>query len=221
MAISFDSSAKGLEGTLSTLTYTHTTSAGTNKTMVLFPFMRDGDFIGTVTVGGNAATFITGSKINTRNSRFEYGYIIPGVAASSALSVVVTSSGGTPGRIECVSYVLNGAVQATVPDAVHLVTVSTANPFVMTMTTIADNCWIAAGVDTGTSGQGSATCVLLQDNTPTGAMILYDNSNVAPVHPAGSATLNIGNSGSGSDAGVMVSIAPFVSAVNSNFLALL
>lgn len=183
--------------------------------MVLFPFTTNGDLVTGVTVGGVAATFVT--KMNTRASRFEYIYIITGVAASSALSVAVATT-GTPGRTECVSAAYNGVNQSTTPDNTHNVASGTANPYVCTMTTIADNCWVVMGIDTGGSGAGSASCILLQDNTPTGAMILYDNSNVAPVHPAGSTTLNVGNSSAGTNIAMMISLAPAASTVNSNFL---
>lgn len=216
--ITSNSSAKGLTTSTGTLSYTHVVAAGSNITVGFFPWTQNGDLVTSVDLDGvQSATFVT--KLNTRASREEYFYILPGVSAGSHTVNVHTT--GTPGRTECVSEALNGASQSTTPDATHFVAMGTANPYVCTMTTIADNCWIMMGIDTGGSGAGSASCVLLQDNTPTGAMILYDNSNVAPVHPAGSTTLNVGNSSAGTNIAMMVSIAPIVSAVNGNFFMLM
>lgn len=173
--------------------------------MDLYAFTRDGDLVTSVTVGGVAATLV--QKQNTRNSRWIYQYRIVGIPANTALTVNVNTT-GTPGRTECVSVAYNGVVQSTTPDATAFVTNSSANPFVANITTVEDNCWVSMGVDGGGPLSANSNCFLLQDNMPTGAMVLFDNSNVAPVTPAGSFTMQVNNGTSAPNIALMASWAP-------------
>lgn len=177
--------------------------------MLFKAFTRDGDFGNGLTVNGSAATLV--SKHNTRASRWEYHYRFIGAPASTTLPISFATT-GTPGRTECESEAINNAVQTTTPDAEAFISSSTANPFVMNLTTIADNCWVFAGVDVGATGTAGTNAHLVEDNVANGgAMQLYDNSGVAPVHPAGSFTMNVANPSAGANIAIISSWAPVAS----------
>lgn len=208
MALVPNTSGIGLSSATGIIPFPATFNSGTDINVEIYAFTINGDLVTAVDLDGTiSATF--SKKLNTRGTRFMYTYILSGVTPGSHTINVHTT--GTPGRTECAWVVRNGAVQSTTPDNTQNIASGTANPYVMTMTTIADNCFVTACVDTGNSGGAGTNTTKLEDNTPTGALILYDNSGVAPVHPAGSATLNATNASAGQNIAMMTSMAPFIS----------
>lgn len=101
-----------------------------------------------------------------------------------------------------------GANQSGQPDNAN-----TSSSGSMSITSVADNCWMVAAVQDNsvpTAGTGST---LRTSNGSFLAIALFDSN--APIHPAGSNTMAWGTSGGSSSFGVTVS--PFVAIPSSGF----
>ena len=124
-------------------------------------------------------------------------------ATSGTHDIVVTASGGVEflGTVAA-SYNNCGATQ---PDSFTTSTVGSAMSFSQSVTSSADNSWGVLLMQSNSNGSTAGTGTTLRASN-TNAQYLTDTNG--PIHPAGSATLNLSNPSSTNWLGVMVTLAP-------------
>jgi hypothetical protein len=142
MAIAFDAATVGGDGTT---TFSHTVGSGENRLLA----------VGVECTGSTNATYCTAITYNdvsmTRARRDIYntgiGYYLETsiwllhAPTSSAHNVVITQSGATFVRSIAASY--TGCNQSSTADAVNGTTGTGAGTKTVSVTTVADNCWVA------------------------------------------------------------------------------
>lgn len=164
----------------------------------------DGDSASSVTYNGVAMTQTL--KWNSTTGTWQYLYSLRAPATGTHNVVYTFTATGSNEIIAAVSY--SGTNQSSFPDASG--TGSATSPAI-SVTTVSDNAWIGAFVRNDTQSAGAST---VKRTSATNLIEFYDNN--APVHPAGSATINVTTSGPGMY--IKYAIAPATaSATNSNF----
>ena len=197
MAISFDSASVGIRAPSGAgpLTFSHTVT-GSNTVLFVGCFATAGDVVTGITYNSISLTQV--SKVTSGGETTYLYYLIAPTTGANNISVSWT--GNSVVRAHGASY--TGAKQSGVPDA-SATNNNTSTTIATTLTTIADNCWtivmarcqgdITAGAGTVLRGV-SATSNILDSNSVT--------------TPAGSKTLNVTSSASGTNGTVMASFAP-------------
>lgn len=210
MALAFDAASGIGTANDTSVTLAHTTT-GTNRYLVVF-VSSDSDNVTGVTYNSVAMTQAA-KKTSTATARMLYCYVLHN-PASGANNIVASASGTSDFRITGASY--TGAQQTTPVDASatdEQTSVADDND-VLSITTVADNCWLIATHEgnlanpnslinaTARNGTGFADTQIVDSNaakTPPGAFTIGWHYAAADTHPM-----------------VGISIAPFV--VNSAFL---
>jgi len=200
--IAFDASSVGLAGGASgPLNITHVCT-GSNTLLFVGCFATTGDVVTGITYNGVSMTQV-GKVTNGGETTYLYYLIAP---ASGSNTIAISWTGVSTVRGHGVSY--TGCAQSGVPDA-NTTNSNSGSAITTTLTTIADNCWtvlycraqgnITAGA--GTTLRGSSTT-----SNP------LDSNSV--ITPAGSTSLIVNSSSSGTNGTVMASFAPATSGGN-------
>jgi hypothetical protein len=174
------------------------------------------DDITSVTYNGVACTLVAKQTINTVD-RNVYMYAL--VGATTGTHTVSVSCTNTHYLI-CQSASWNGVAQTGQPDA-FTINSAASSPISTSLTTIADNCIVVAVFwGYNVAGAGSNTTQRIIDSA-FGSGGIFESS-LDPIHPAGSATINI-SWGAGYPASVvMASFKPAASAsACTNLIALM
>lgn len=214
MAITFDTSdvSRRLVNPGTSLTYSYTCT-GSNR--LLFCSCL-------VSAATNNITGVTyngvsmGSAVNTiatdagANTQVVYALLGP---ATGANNVVVSISPSSTVQAHSTSYA--GVSQSGFPDAQTTASLSGTSQ-VMTLTTVADNCWLYAYHRSDTTNPGAAGTNTTVRNGATSASTVCDTNSAQT--PAGSKSMTLTYSG-GSGWANIVSFAPVSAATaNSGFL---
>ena len=206
MALAFDASVDGgTTSTASTLSWTHTCTGSDRILIVTDNEEADPVTITGVTYNSVAMTLIATSAGVASAGISQLWYLIN--PASGANTVTVTRT-ATANRLVGGSSSYTGAKQSGQPDANTTEAVSSVTSNAVTVTTIADNCWTVAGLDTSAGGVTAGAGTTLRQAVTDGSAILDSN---AAITPAGSTSLSY-NMTSGNTTVVMASIAPAVAA---------
>lgn len=205
MAIAFDAATSSTQVTGTSLTFSHTVGSGTNRILFVACGLPTSDLISGVTYNGTALTLIGKSQAPSPNTRFVYLFYLIN-PTSGAHNVVVTAS-STSDDIEATASSYSGASVLGGIDNSTTNTTSGVTSITTSLTTVADNCWtIIVGRTNGTT-MVVGTGVTSRGNMGDTTAIVGDSNGI--VHPAGSKSMTIQWSGSGSASVVMASFAPF------------
>jgi hypothetical protein len=212
MAIAFDAHSRVIGTSGSSATLSHTCS-GVNR--LLFAYIK-------LYNNGSAVNGVTGVTYNSvamslidnqtdagPGNSYLYYLIAP---ATGANNIAVTCSGSNA-EINIVGFSYTGCLQSGVPDA--SAKSNGASPRTISLTTVADNCWLAGGF----SSDAGAAISAGTDTTRRSAagLIVAMDSNGAKATP-GSYSLQA-TAASGNIAGIVASFAPSTSNTGSLFFA--
>lgn len=201
MAIAYDSSAQGT-ATSTSLTFAHTCT-GSNLLLWVFVLTSStaGDKITGITYNGSAMTRVTGAtSIDFVSGQSFYTYYI--VAPSTGANNVVVSAGSSV-EIYAVSQSYTGCSQTGVPDGSN----KTTSGGTISITTTADNCWLAGGGRNVSSGGLTASTGSTTRQDITGIFTVGDSNG--PKTPAGSNSMAWTPDNANTKL-IMVSFAPYV-----------
>lgn len=218
-SIASDSSAKGTAAPSGSFDIPMTVGSGTSRILFGGSFTSDGDNL--LLTSFNSVNLTAINKVLKPGSTQEtyLQYIVN--PSSGTHNYTVTATAGQ-GRLEgaCVSY--SGAKQTGVPDASSTNTGTSVTTLATSLTTVADNCWAVLWDNDNWNPVAAGTnSTLLQDNHGPGDTALFDNSGVAPIHPAGSFSMTINTSGSSANLATnMASFAPFVAPTSGMFFSM-
>ncbi len=206
MPIAFDaaSHAENNDGTAS-LTFSHTVS-GTNRLLIVETTTNQPqNSVTGITYNGVSMTSVVGG-FNAASVVIQMFYLI--APDTGTHNVVVTMANNTTGKAaQAASY--TGVLQTGFPDATSTLTPLAVSNTTQTITTMADNCWIAWGVYSGGAITAVTNCVVRgQESTFFGCGLLDTNSAQTP---AGLKTMVL--SGGGASGGIQASFAPVTSQI--------
>lgn len=183
MAISFDASATGSVSSNTTLTFSHTVGAGSNRILWVAFLVNDAApaAVSSVTYNGVAMTATVDSPFVEQATIYQHLFYLV-APASGAHNVVITMASSMSGiNAHAVSYA--GAKQTGVPDA-HATGTGTGTTGTMTATTVADNSWLVGFFRNEAAGNGTAGGGTTQRTSIVGNSS-FDDSGGAKT-PAGS-----------------------------------
>lgn len=209
MAIAFDAVTNNASATATSITYSHTCWAGSDRMLFVWVSSWGGDLVTWVTYAG--ASMVQVGKIKQGNAAgYTYLYCLF-APATWANNIIASASWSTAWNTMATSY--TGVTQSNTMDASNTSSISSAAlNFSTNLTTIANNCWSICYTvnDTNIFASNSDT----RRGTNVGWNI-FDSNWV--ITPAGSKTMTQTVSGSGNWSVVMASFSPSGVVANSNF----
>lgn len=213
MAIAFDNLTNSGIITIIPGTFSHTTS-GTNRLLLLF---IEGDFAGdnVSAASYNGVAMTLAVKAFQNANRWGYIYILAN-PASGANTVSITNAGAANAFLAtAVSY--TGAAQTGQPDNSIHVTGGASTSFAASITTIANNAWIAGFTQqNGGAIQTAGSGTILRSSNNGDSYSISDSNG--PKTPAGTGTLNFTTGSSSPWDSLLVSFSPALTATaNSGF----
>lgn len=175
--IAFDAVYKSETAPGLSLTYSHTC---TGSNLVLFVgahILSNSDFVSSITYNGVALTRV--ATVSSTGSSRTYLYLLIAPATGTHDVVVNVSS---PITIRATSGSYTGAQQVLQPDASTTQSTASGTTQTVSLSTVADNCWMISFCAEGASNPTAGTGTTLRDSTTGRAL---GDSNAA-IHPAGS-----------------------------------
>lgn len=198
--IAFDAASSGTRVTGATsLTFAHTCTGSDRILLVGCHTETTTDQVSGVTYAGVAMTRV--GTVVTGGSERDYLYALVNPATGSN-NVVVSTGSSAAITGSAASY--TGAKQSGQPDASNTGSSGSAATFALSVTTVADNCWVVSTVSTSAASATAGASTTRRTNPSPAYGALFDSNGV--VSPAGSRTLN--HAGSGVWGGVIASVAP-------------
>ena len=196
MAIAFDAVSHGVDGSGTSLSWSHTCT-GSNLILFVAALVDTSHTVTSVTYNGVAMTQIASVDAWTRTALY---YLV--APATGTNTVTITASGNNPIYGRATSY--TGASQTGVPDSFSTNTGTGTTSLNLTTTVVANNSWLVGciGNDSNTQTAGSNTTIRYQLN---GWSIIDSNGAQA----SGSRSMNC-TFASGTVGGVIASFAPYV-----------
>lgn len=201
--MAFDTSASLGGGAAGPFVVSYTTT-GSNL-MLIVGILQDSAVAPTVLYGVTAFRVSAGTNAALGNPTYYIWLASLAVAAGTTANITVTAgAGATDLWADAASYTNHN--QSNTPDA-ETGAETTSDPYTMTVTTIADNCWLFGyAYDTdGTPSTAGANTILRQANTVAAITALFDSNGART--PAGSQSLNV-NGGGGPNVYRVASFAP-------------
>lgn len=200
-AIAFDVASGATGSAVTSLTFSHTCT-GTNRLIISNALVTTNvDRVTGVTYAAASMTRQTRvSETVGTNDEYMYYLIAP---ATGANDVVWSFDSSQTCFASAASY--TGVAQSGFPDASNTGTVTTGTSITVSVTTVADNCWLVSGCINSPGGLTAGTNTTNR-NSPNSQEMLGD-SNVAET-PPGSFSQNYTWATSGGAACAVVSIAP-------------
>ncbi len=209
MAIAFDA-ASGLSFGAGTRTFAHTVGSGANRILIVGANVNSNTITLSATYNGVAMTEIA-NKLNSFNHRSYLWYLVAPNTGSN--NIVVTPSSGTP-DIGAAGVSYTGAKQTGVPDA-NGTAEDNASPHRISLTSIADNCWMVAFFGTQNSTTVTAESgTSIRTVTNPGICNLADSNQA--ITPAGSYTLGMTSTSGWNAAIVAATLEPAPVVVDPN-----
>lgn len=226
-AIAFDA-ADGNNNAFASVTTVNIThvSTGSNLLMVL-----NGGTLASTNGNSVTHTSFTYNSVSSTNAQTQAGnqskvslwYLVaPTTGSHTATFTIATTLTGSGNEITAIVTTYTGCAQTGQPDSSNKNSVvSSVNPFPVTTTVVASNCWLSGGALDENTFNGSTTPgtgTHYQSAIQFNQQVADSNGTVG----TGSQSLNWGESTGGSHViGAVMSIAPAAAAVNSNFLMFL
>ena len=209
MAIAFDAVTNNASATATSITYSHTCWAGSDRMLFVWVSSWGGDLVTWVTYAWVSMVQI--GKIKQGNATgytYLYALFAP---ATWANNIIASASWSTAWNTMATSY--TGVTQSNTMDASNTSSISSAAlNFSTNLTTIANNCWSICYTINDTNVFAS------NSDTRRGTNVwwnIFDSNGV--ITPAGSKTMTQTVSGSGNWSVVMASFSPSGVVANSNF----
>jgi hypothetical protein len=207
MAIAFDAATDGGTATGTSLTFSHTCGAGSDRLLLVG---INGDLVGVndditgVTYAGVSMTLV--AKITATTARYQYLYYLLN-PATGANNVVISCTNSHFLGATSASY--TGVSQSGQPDNSVTNTGVTVTQITGTLTTVADNCWTMALGCQNFSGNTMSAGTNTTERVELGTFFtagMYDRN--AAITPAGSTSLTVANSGTSTMGIIMASFSP-------------
>lgn len=217
MAIAFDNATSGTFGAnVASKTLSHTVNSNSNGILFVGVAMSGAvttDIVTGITYNGVSMTKVADGLGHTGNLGDVTVYYLL-APASGANNVIVSFSPNNGGAVQVISY--TGAKQSGQPDSSAVRSNGGAGSFTLATTTVADNSWaVLFGQFDGGATPTAGTNTTLRGSIISSVFAMGDTNGV--VHPAGSITMGLNNTSGSNSNGVIVSIAPTATAVNSAF----
>lgn len=209
MALAFDAASGIGTATATSITLAHTTT-GANRYLVSF-VSAGSDIVTGVTYDSVAMTQAK-KQTHTATGRMLYAYVLHNPNTGGSLNIVASASGSTDLRITGASY--TGAQQTTPVDA-SASAYNADDPFNLSITTIADNCWLIATHEGDAANPTALVNATARNGTGFADTAVVDSNAVKT--PPGAFTIGWDYSAGDNHNAVGISIAP-AAGVNSNFL---
>ena len=225
MAIAYDNSSwSTVHSSVTSFSWTLTIGSLTNGGLYVccgLPYPND--IVTSVTCGGNSMTRVLAQQAHGSPGRWMYVYFLANPPSGSQ-TITVSSGSNTMDAALGIAVSYSGVRQNPVYSGGGQTDVATgflssSSPYSSTITTIADNSWVALYAFGSDQGAGSISSMggTTRGTTPQ-ANNKYSDSN-GVIHPAGSTSLSCSWVGA-SLCTIMFSISPYTApVVNSNFLA--
>lgn len=223
MAIAFDASSGGssTNGTDTSLTVSHTVT-GSNAILVVqmgtIVNSPGSEVLTGITYGGTALTQIAKVQSGTLVSPlfqdcWTYLYYLANAPAGTA-NIVASFTAGGSNTLSAES--LTGTATTSPIDASNTGSTTDGSTLTVSVTTVTDNCWTVGGY-AGFQALSSSSGMSLRDQQPASHRSGIGDSN-GVIHPAGSTSMSVTESGNGYPGLVVAAVKPFVAPPNSNFL---
>lgn len=204
MAIAYNNSASGAQTTGTSYTVAYTVSSGSDRLLLVGMSCGEtapGDVISGITYNGVAMTKLGPAYQTTNRPVYLFGLLNPATGANNIVSTRTTS-----GRQEGAWADYTGVSQSGYPDASVLNGALSGTTKTRTLTTVADNCWMADIGFVSRAQTAGANTIIRQSSNNT----WFFDSNGA--RATGSNSLITTQSDSTVAAFVTVSFAPAVAA---------
>jgi hypothetical protein len=156
------------------------------------------------------------SQLCTINDQFGHPNYVYGLLnpASGANNISISWSGGNT-TMQGIGASYTGVLQSGLPDATATKNQNSGSTISHTITTVADNCWVAAFVRASADSISANSNITMRTDTASANESAWGDSNGA-VTPAGNYTMTVNvNSGSNAELLLMVSFAPTVTSQGS------
>jgi len=205
MAIAFDtSSIATLANPATSVTWSHTTAAGSDRVLMVAGGIPTTDKLTTVTYNSVSCTKIQAFQLGDSRGCYLHYLVAP---ATGANNVVI--SGSSDAWIGAAAT-YTGVDQSSPIDASAVKRdAGTGSAFSLDVTSVTDNCWLVGSVRCGTAGTAGSGTIIRQ--TASGLTLADSNSAITP---AGATNLNFTMSFAGIG-GVIAAIAPVATATTS------
>lgn len=216
MAIAFDASSSTATSNLglSSTSFNHTCT-GSNLCLLVSVFNFGlGDVTTGVTYGGVAMTQLAKVATDATGYQYIYGLLAPPTGANA---IVATASTPVNWYLSAASY--TGVSQTGLPDASTGVSTSGTTSFSVSVTTVANNCWLVLGLrnSDGTGRTAGANTLVRVTCAASSDMGILDSNGARSI---GSNALAYTTSNSTNGYHTMVSIAPVAAAGPTNLKSL-
>ena len=218
MALVFDAATRVHSDSATSLTDTHT-STGSNLIGLVFTYVGSGDHLNSLTWASVDILANQIAKVQLPTFGFLYCHYVASPTTGSQSVIAGSSGGATFFTVASVTY--TGGKQTSIPDASISSNSASTNSIAQSLTTIADNCWLAMGAIIGSQEDvtaGSNTTVRIQSGSASGAFAGTDSN--AAMTPAGSYAQNATWTSADKACWIVVSIAPAVASIAKNLTLL-
>ena len=213
MPIAFDAASRIASSNAPTHTFSHTVT-GSDRVLLVGAYRYgsvDDPVTGVTYAGVSMARLGYINQANPGYKVYIYGLAAPTTGAND---IVITATGA--GELGGAGASYTGVSQTGLPDASNTASAGSGTSLAIANTSVADNCWtVMFALNQWANFSAGASTTL----RTSGANLAFFDSNAAKT-PAGSVTLTGTWGGSAANAGVIVSIAPFVASARSRLLLL-
>ncbi len=206
MSIAFDAFAASVAASATSLTYSHTVGAGSNRALCLSVVGHTTDLVTGATYNGVSMTLV--DKFST-GSLWHYGFYLNAPAAGA--NNVVVSASGTCTHIFGSSASYTGVAQTGQPEANNKSFNPTSTTLTVSVTTLTNNAWtiLLAKAQDGSPGASTGSTKRGDDGFGgVGISAVFDSN--AGISPAASNSMSITQAlATDPISGIMLSLAPF------------
>lgn len=215
MAIALDSASNWAEAfSVSTLSWSHTCSGSDRILFVAFVHNDDTvDRVTGITYNSVSMTRINSSSQGTDGRIYLYYLVAPATGSNT----VTVSMNASDDLVRGISVSYTGASQTGVPDAQGTTTFSAVTSGSLSVTSIANNCWMVMSQSYDANVQPTAGASTTKRGSSSGIVVpgvgFYDTNGA--ITPAGSRTLNWNSGLSTKGQTVGATFAPSVAAVTA------
>lgn len=204
MAIAFDARTNPTETTATTLSFTHTAGAGSNKYLLVVVRCTGGVSTTGVTCGGSAMTKI-GSEISVAGGGGPFmvsvwRFFAP---ATGSNAIVVTAASSSTIRAGAITY--TGVRQSSQPDS-NSTGSGSASPMTANTTVVVSDCWLFMAGRDGASTDTSSGGSVVRSTSPDAGGVVFGDSNGTVT--TGSQSLSFVQDSSNAWGSIIISIAP-------------
>ena len=215
MAIAFDAATGSNGSSVSSLTWSHTTSSGSNR--ILFVSVAEWDStkkVTGVTYAGVSMTEIDSQQVAASNPWITLYYL---VAPATGANNVVVSASGSMFQIQGSSASYTGVSQTGIPDSKNKSAYSSSTTQAISTTVVASNCWLFMGVVNDSSdGITAGTGTTRRDIRASAEAVFDSNGTVG----TGSQSLTFVTPAGGHEGAVIISFKPVAPVTGNGFFAL-